>query len=78
MKRFSYAAIALSLALTVLAERAHAFGDKPYRLNWIHEPEIQSGCWKWNWQQHGWDDYCPRYIQPKAFMYRSRVLRTRG
>ena len=60
---------------------AYPFGDEPYRLNWGYDPEIQSGCWKWNWQQYGWDDYCPIYIHPKAYMYprSSRVLlRTRG
>ena len=59
----------------------YPFGDEPYRLNWWYDPEIRSGCWKWNWQQHQWNDYCPRYVQPKAYMYpRSpRVaLRTKG
>ena len=59
----------------------YAFGDEPYRLNWGVDPEIQSGCWKWNWQQYQWDDYCPVYVYPKAYMYprSSRViLRTKG
>ena len=34
---------------------------------------------RWNWQQYQWDDHCPVYVHPKAFMYPSRaVLRTRG
>jgi hypothetical protein len=59
----------------------YVFGDEPYRLNWGYDPDIQSGCRKWNWQQYGWDDYCPIYFHPKAYMYprSSRVmLRTRG
>ena len=59
----------------------YSFGDTPYTLNWWYYPQIQSGCWKWNWQQYFWNDYCPVYIQPKAYMYypHSRaVLRTRG
>ena len=59
----------------------YAFGDTPYTLNWWYYPQIQSGCWKWNWQNYLWNDYCPAYIQPKAYMYspHSRaVLRTRG
>lgn len=81
---FAIAAAAFAVsALTV--DSAHSgtypFGDPPYRLNWEHNPEIQSGCWKWNWQQHHWDDHCPVYVNPKAYMYpRSRrvVLRTKG
>lgn len=60
---------------------AYPFGDPPYTLNWDYHPQIQSGCWKWNWQQYQWDDHCPVYVNPKAYMYpRSRpmVLRTRG
>ena len=59
----------------------YPFGDPPSTLNWDYYPQIQTGCWKWNWQQHQWDDHCPAYVQPKAYMYpRSRpvVLRTRG
>jgi len=59
----------------------YAFGDTPYTLNWWYYPQIQSGCWKWNWQNYLWNDYCPVYIEPKAYMYypHSRaVLRTRG
>ena len=60
---------------------SYPFGDPPYTLNWDYYPQVQSGCWKWNWQQYQWDDHCPVYVQPKAYMYpRSRpaVLRTRG
>jgi hypothetical protein len=59
----------------------YAFGDPPYRLDWGYDPEIESGCWKWNWQQYQWNDYCPRYVHPKAYMYprSSRAaLRTKG
>jgi len=59
----------------------YPFGNKPYRLDWVYEPAIASGCWKWNWQQHQWNDHCPRYVHPKAFMYphSSRVvLRSKG
>jgi hypothetical protein len=59
----------------------YPFGDEPYTLNWGYYPETQSGCWRWNWQQHGWDDYCAVYVHPKAYMYprSSRVvLRSKG
>jgi hypothetical protein len=58
----------------------YPFGDEPYTLNWGYYPQIESGCWKWNWQQYQWNDHCPVYVHPKAYMYpRSRVvLRTRG
>jgi hypothetical protein len=58
---------------------SYPFGDEPYRLNWWNDPEIQTGCWKWNWQQYQWNDYCAVYIHPKAYMYphsRRGVLRT--
>jgi len=60
----------------------YAFGDPPYTLNWDYYPQIQQGCWKWNWQQYLWNDHCPVYVHPKAYMYHSRpsraVLRSRG
>lgn len=59
----------------------YPFGDEPYRLNWGYDPQIQSGCWKWNWQQHHWTDHCAVYVYPKAYMYprgSSTVLRTKG
>ncbi|MEH2568951.1 hypothetical protein [Bradyrhizobium sp. AZCC 2289] len=59
----------------------YPFGDAPYTLNWGSYPQIESGCWKWNWQQDQWNDYCAVYVHPKAYMYpRSAraVLRTKG
>jgi hypothetical protein len=59
----------------------YPFGDEPYRLDWGTDPQIQSGCWKWNWQLYQWNDYCAVYMHPKAFMYPrgSRVvLRSKG
>ena len=59
----------------------YRFGDEPYRLNWGYDPQIESGCRKWNWQQYLWNDTCPIYVHPKAYMYprSSRVvLRTKG
>jgi hypothetical protein len=59
----------------------YPFGDTPYRLNWEYNPEIQSGCWKWNWQQYQWDDHCPVFVNPKAYMYpraRRAALRVKG
>jgi hypothetical protein len=55
----------------------YPYGDEPYRLDWGYE--FQSGCLKWNWQQYQWNDYCPIYVQPKAYMYPKRaVLRVKG
>lgn len=79
-------AIAAAFSVALLSSPAYSgsypFGDEPYRLNWGYDPEIQSGCLRWNWQQYGWDDYCPVYVHPKAYMYypRSRhvALRTKG
>ncbi|MEK9281907.1 MULTISPECIES: hypothetical protein [unclassified Bradyrhizobium] len=81
--------IAIAAAACMYASSASAlggpypFGDEPYRLNWYPEPEpeIANGCWKWNWQQYQWDDYCPVYVRPKAYMYpraRAIVVRTKG
>jgi hypothetical protein len=58
----------------------YAFGDEPHTLNWGNYPQIESGCWKWNWQQNQYNDHCPVYVHPKAYMYpRSNVvLRTKG
>ncbi|QUS39177.1 hypothetical protein RPMA_10240 [Tardiphaga alba] len=73
---------AVVLAGCLSAGSAHAFGDRPYwpGLGYEYEPQIASGCWKWNWQQHSWYDHCPVYVRPKANMYsRGRsVLRVRG
>ena len=79
-------AIAATLSLVVLSSGpaqsgSYPYGDSPYTLNWGFYPQIDSGCWKWNWQQSMWNDHCPVYVQPKAYMYpRSRgvVLRTKG
>jgi hypothetical protein len=57
------------------------FGDEPYRLIWGYDPGVESGCLKWNWQQYQWNDNCPIYVHPKAYMYpRSSgvVVRTKG
>ena len=59
--------------------RPYPFGDEPYRLDWGYDSQIQSGCLKWNWQQYQWNNHCPVYVQPKAYMYPGRtVLRVRG
>ena len=87
MRNSFYAIIAAAFSAVLLSGNvAHAdgpypFGDPPYTLNWWYYPQIQTGCWKWNWQQYLWNDYCPVHVQPKAYMYypHSRVvLRTRG
>ena len=57
----------------------YPFGDEPYRLDWGYDPLIRSGCLKWNWQQYHWNNYCPVYVQPKAYMYPKRaVVRVKG
>jgi len=73
-------AITAAVAIWSPVTGAFAFGDQPYLSGLADEPEVTSGCWRWNWQQHGWYDHCPRYVHPKAYMYpRARVvLRTRG
>jgi hypothetical protein len=86
MQKSFIAIIAASFSVVLLSTGSaysgtYPFGDEPYRLNWGYDPEIQSGCWKWNWQQYQWDDYCPVYINPKAYMYPRAprvVLRTKG
>jgi hypothetical protein len=86
MQRSVLAMAAAAFSVILLsAGSAHAgpypFGDEPYRFNWGYDPEVASGCLKWNWQRHQWNDYCPRYVHPKAFMFprASRVvLRTKG
>jgi hypothetical protein len=54
----------------------YPFGDEPYTLSWGSYRQIESGCWKWNWQQYFWNDYCAVYEHPKAYMYprSSRVV----
>jgi|SoiMethySBSTD1v2_1073268.scaffolds.fasta_scaffold217232_2 hypothetical protein len=82
MLAMAAAAFSLILLSTGSAQSGpYPFGNEPYRLDWVYEPAIASGCWKWNWQQHQWNDHCPRYVHPKAFMYphSSRVvLRSKG
>jgi hypothetical protein len=85
MQKSLLAIIAAAFSMALVSTSAHSgpypFGDEPYRLNFWHDPEIQSGCWKWNWQQHHWDDHCPVYIRPKAYMYprfSRTVLRSKG
>jgi len=83
----SLLAIAAAFSFVVLSNSAalsgpYPYGDAPYTLSWWgYYPQIESGCWKWNWQQYQWDDHCPVYVQPKAYMYPRAggvVLRTRG
>jgi hypothetical protein len=86
MQRARFALVAAAFSVVFLSAGTaqagpYPFGDEPYRLNWGYDPEIESGCWKWNWQQYQWNDYCARYVYPKAYLYprSSRVvLRTRG
>jgi hypothetical protein len=86
MKKSGFAIAAAAFSMMVLSTGAaysgpYPFGDEPYRLNLWYDPEIASGCWKWNWQLHHWNDYCAVYVHPKAYMYprSSRVvLRSRG
>ena len=57
----------------------YPFGDEPYRLDWGYGSPIQSGCLEWNWQQDHWNNHCPVYVQPKAYMYpKHTVLRVKG
>jgi hypothetical protein len=79
------AAAAVSLTVMFASSAAYSgpypFGDEPYRLDFGSEPQIDAGCWKWNWQQYQWNNYCPVYVQPKAYMYprpQGAVLRTKG
>ena len=72
---------AMLLSTAPASSEPYAFGDPPYTLNWWYYPQIQTGCWKWNWQNYLWNDYCPAYVTPKAYMYprgSRAVLRTRG
>ena len=58
----------------------YPFGDAPYTLTWGSYPQIEQGCWKWNWQLYEYHDHCPVYLHPKAYMFRGSnvVLRTKG
>jgi hypothetical protein len=91
MKKIAILAATLS-ALVLSSSGAYSgsgypFGDEPYTLDWGYLPywnnwpQIQSGCWQWNWQQYQWNDRCPVYVAPKAYMHprSSRAaLRTKG
>ena len=81
---FAIVAAAFSI-VAVSTGAAHSgtypLGDEPYRLDWGYDPQIQAGCLKWNWQQYQWEDHCPVYVYPKAYMYPRfphAVLRTKG
>jgi hypothetical protein len=82
----SLLAIAAAFSVVVFSSSGalsgpYPYGDAPYTLNWGYYPQIESGCWKWNWQQYQWDDHCPVYVHPKAYMYPRAggvVLRTKG
>jgi hypothetical protein len=63
------AILALSLSGSAANAGAYPFGDEPYRLNWGYDAAVESGCLKWNWQQYQWNDACPVYIHPKAYMH---------
>lgn len=87
MSKSLLAAVVAALSIVVTSTGAarsetYPFGDPPYRPDWATDPEIISGCWKWNWQQYQWEDRCPVYVHPKAYMFygRSRhvALRTKG
>ena len=86
MQKSLFAITAAAFSVLILSSSGaqsgpYPYGDEPYTLNWWYYPQIQTGCWKWNWQQYLWNDYCPAYVSPKAYMYprASRVvLRTRG
>ena len=80
MRRSFLAVVAAVFSLVLLSTSGaysgtYPFDDEPHRLNLWHDPEIASGCWKWNWQQHHWNDYCAVYVHPKAYMY-PRASRT--
>jgi hypothetical protein len=72
--------IAATVAVCSPATHALAFGDEPHVPSVEAEAAVKSGCLRWNWQQRSWYDHCPKYVQPKAYMYpHSRVvLRTKG
>jgi hypothetical protein len=88
MQRSIFAVLATVFSVLALTSSSafsgnYPFGDEPYRLNWWgYDPGVQSGCLRWNWQQYGWDDFCPLYAYPKAYMFYPRaprvVLRRKG
>ena len=48
----------------------YPFGDEPYTLSW-GQP-YDPACWKWNWQQNQYNDFCATWVQPKAYMHPAR------
>jgi hypothetical protein len=84
---FSALVVSSGGAYSGSSSSSYPFGDEPYTLDfgyfpyWNNWPQIQSGCWQWNWQQSQWNDRCPVYVAPKAYMHpwSSRAaLRTKG
>jgi hypothetical protein len=86
MRKSLYAIVAAAFSTVLLSGSAayagpYPYGDEPYRLNWDYDPGVASGCLKWNWQLYQWNDTCPVYVHPKAYMYpraSGAVLRTKG
>lgn len=72
----------LSISNGAVRAGTYPFGDPPYRLDFWYDPQVESDCLKWNWQQYQWEDHCPVYVHPKAYMYYGRyrhaVVRTKG
>jgi hypothetical protein len=72
----------LGTSAAVAQSGIYPFGDPPYRLDFGYDPEITTGCWKWNWQQYQWEDHCARYVYPKVYLFYGRprpvVLRSKG
>ena len=44
----------------------YAFGDEPHTLSWGYYPQIEGGCWKWNWQQYQYNDHLPGLRAPEG------------
>ena len=85
MQKIFFATVAVASLVTLSSGVAYSgsypFGDTPYRLDFGDDPRVDSGCLRWNWQQYQWEDHCPIYVYPKAYMYprfQRQVLRTRG
>ena len=76
------AAVAVVMGSSSAAYSAsYIFGDPPYRLDFGPDPQVESGCFRWNWQQYQWEDHCPIYVNPKAYIHpraNRAVVRTRG
>ena len=84
MKKILFATVATALFVFSSGSAycgSYPFGDPPYRLDFGDDPRVDSGCLRWNWQQYQWEDHCPVYVYPKAYMYPrfpGPVLHTRG